>query len=69
MAVDLSMQEELHADQKAIQQMEFVGQLKKLDSNGNVKDAGDDQSMYILKILEKTKGTRLKFSQGILMVL
>ena len=69
MEVDLSMQEELHADQKAIHQMEFVGQLKKLDSNGNVKDARDDQSMYILKILEKTKGTRLKFSQGILMVL
>ena len=40
MEVDLSMQEELHADQKAIQQMEFVGQLKKLDSNGNAKDAG-----------------------------
>ena len=69
MAVDLSMQEELHADQKAIQQMEFVGQLKKLDSNGNAKDAGEDQSMYISEILEKTKGTRLKFSQGILMVL
>ena len=34
-AVDLSRQKELHADPQAIQQMEFVGQLKKLN-NANV---------------------------------
>ena len=31
-AVDLSRQKELEADQKAIQQIEFVGQLKDLDN-------------------------------------
>ena len=47
-AVDLSRQKELDADPKAIQQIEFVGQLKKLnDDNNNV------ESMFILTILEK----------------
>ena len=34
-ADDLSRQKELNADPKAIQQIKFVGQLKKLDDNGN----------------------------------
>ena len=47
-AVDLSRQKELDADPKAIQQIEFVGQLKKLnDDNNNV------ESMFVLTILEK----------------
>ena len=49
-AVDLSRQKELHADPQAIQQMEFVGQLKKLN-NANV----NPESMFILTILEKLK--------------
>ena len=61
-AVDLSRQKELDADPKAIQQIEFVGKLKKLDAYGNATDAGNDQSMFVLTILEKIKETRLKFS-------
>ena len=49
-AVDLSRPKELHADPQAIQQMEFVGQLKKLN-NANV----NPESMFILTILEKLK--------------
>ena len=57
-AVDLSRQRELDADLKAIQQIELVGQLKKLNDDDNV------ESMFIFKILEKIKEARLKFSQG-----
>ena len=32
--------------------------------SSNATDAGNDQSMFILTILEKVKETRLKFSQG-----
>ena len=50
-AVNLGIQKELDADSKAIQQTEFVGQLKKLDDDGNATDAGDnDQSLFILMI-------------------
>ena len=70
MAVDLSRQKELDADPKAIQQIEFVGQLKKLDNNYNATDeVGNDQSMFRLTILEKIKETTLKFSQGKVTVL
>ena len=48
-AVDLSRQKELDADPKSIQQIEFVGQLKKLNADDNVK------SMFILTALEKIK--------------
>ena len=57
--VDLSRQKEL-----AIQQIEFAGQLKKLDADEN-----DAESMFILTILEKIKETRSKFSQGSVTVL
>ena len=63
-SVDLSRQNEFDVDPKAIQQTEFVGQLKKLDGDGNASNAGNDQSMFILMILEKIKETRLKFPQG-----
>ena len=69
LAVDLSRQKELDADPKAIQQIEFVGQLKKLDANDNATDAVDDQFMFVLRIFEKIKEARLKFSQGSLTVL
>ena len=40
---------EIDADPKAIQQIEFVEQLKKLDADDNAKDTGDnDQSLFIL---------------------
>ena len=63
-AVYLSRQKELDADPKANQQIEFVGQLKKLNDNGNATDIDPDQNMFVLTILEKIKETRLKFSQG-----
>ena len=68
MAVDLSRQKELDAYSKAMQQIEFVGQLKRQDNNGTVTDAGSDQSLIVLTILEKIK-ERLKFSQGSVTVL
>ena len=68
-AVDLCRQKELDADPKAIQQIEFVRQLEKLDDNDNAKDAGNDQSMFFPTILEKTKEARLTFSQGSVKVL
>ena len=63
-AVDLSRQKELDADPKAIQQIQFVGQLRKLDNNDNTTDEGNDQSMLVLKTLEKIKETQWTFSQG-----
>ena len=68
-AVVLSRQKELDADPKAIQQTEFVGQLKKLDDDDNATDASNDQSMFLLTILERIKQKRLKFSQGNVTVL
>ena len=38
-AIDLSTQKQLDVDTKAIQQIEFVGQLKKLDVDDNSMDA------------------------------
>ena len=68
--IDLSRQKELDADPKAIQQVEFVGQLKKLDANDSPADtAGNDQSMFVLTILEKIKEMWIKFSQGTVTVL
>ena len=45
-AVDLSKQKELDTDPKAIQQIEFTGQLKKLGDNSNAADVSNDQSMF-----------------------
>ena len=64
-AVYLSRQKVLGADSKAIQQIEFVGQLKNIDA----VNADDAQSMFILTILEKIKKARLKFSQESVTVL
>ena len=50
--------QELDADPIAIQQVEFVGAIKKVDSVN-----GDDRQS-VLMILEKIKETKLKFSQG-----
>ena len=56
-AVDLSRQKELDADQKAIQKIRFVGQLKNEDGV-----SVGSQSVFILIILEKIEETKLKFS-------
>ena len=56
-ALDLRRQKELDADQKEIQQMEFSGQLKKLNNDDNAK------SMLVLIIMGNIKETRLKLSQ------
>ena len=55
----MSRQKELHADPKAIQQIEFVGQLKNPDN-----EIVANEFICVLTILEKIKETRLKFSQG-----
>ena len=69
-AVDSSRQIRLIADPKSIQQIKFVGQLKKLDANDNPTDAGNNhQSMFVLTILEKMIETKLKFSEGSVTVL
>ena len=63
MAVDLSRQKVLDAYPKSIQQIEFVGQLKKVNNAIN-----NPESIFILMILEKIKEKRLKLSQGSLTV-
>ena len=54
----------MDADPKAIYQIEFVAQLKKLDANYNVRDACNDQPMFILAISEKFQKNEFMFSQG-----
>ena len=41
-----------------------MGQLKEIDGYGNATDAGNNQSMFVLTILEKIEETILKFSKG-----
>ena len=68
-ATDLYRQKELDADPKAIQQIEFVGKLKRRNDDVNATDTtGNDQPMFILTNLAKIKEKRLKFSQGSLTV-
>ena len=61
--VDLSKQKELDVDPKAIQQIEFVGRLKKLGAGSNVG------YMFILAILQKIEKMRLTSFQGSVTVL
>ena len=52
----MSRRKELNADPKAIQRIEFVGQLKKkIDNNGNATDGGNDQFFSVLKIFKKSQ--------------
>ena len=62
----MTWQNELDADAKTIQQIEFVEELKKLDDDDDNNGA---ESMFILTILEKVKETILTFSQGSLTAL
>ena len=60
----------LIVDPKAIEQIEFVEQLKELDANDNATDVGNKQSMLVLTIIEKKiKEVKLKLSQGSVTVL
>ena len=56
-ALDLRRQIVSDADQKGTQQVEFYGQLKKLNNDDNAK------SMLVLIIMGNIKETRLKLSQ------
>ena len=62
----MSWQNELDADAKTIQQIEFAEELKKLDDDDDNNGA---ESMFILTILEKVKETILTFFQGSLTAL
>ena len=41
-AFDLSRQKKIDVDAKAIQQIEFIGQLKKIGADGSATDSGND---------------------------
>ena len=56
---------ESDADPKAIQEIEFLGQLKNIDGI----NADGTQNMFISTILDKIKETRLNFSRGSVTVL
>ena len=58
-AVDLSRQKELDANPKAIQEIEFIGELKKLDANDNATDARDNGQSSFSFNFKKIKETRL----------
>ena len=57
----ICVEKNFDAGPKEIHQREFVEQLKKLFNNGNATDADNDQSMFVLTIVEKIKETRLNF--------
>ena len=60
----MSRQKESDADPKAIQQIEFIGQLK-----NPVNRIANGENIFVLTISEKIKETRLKLSQGSVTVL
>ena len=68
-AVNLRKKKQLDAEPKAIQQIEFVEQLRTLNNNGDATDVGTHQNMFALTVLEKIKETQLKFSQERVMVM
>ena len=58
-------EKQLDGDQKAIQQIQFVGQLENVDGI----NAAATQSVFVLAILENIKEAILKVFQGSLTVL
>ena len=46
-SVDLSRENKLEADAKAILKIEFAGQLKKLEGKDNATDAGDNDQLIL----------------------
>ena len=68
----MSEQKELDADPKAIQQIKFVGKLKKLDDDDDDGYDDDDRAeinVYFNDFGKKIKETRLGFSQESVTVL
>ena len=63
-AIELSKQKELDDDLKAIQQIEFIRQLKNSED-----EVFANESIFVINILEKTKEKRLKLSQRSVTVL
>ena len=63
-AIELSKQKELDDDLKAIQQIEFIRQLKNSED-----EVFANESIFVINILEKTKEKRLKLSQRSVKVL
>ena len=56
--------------QKQLKKIRIRWTIKKLDADDNVADVRDnDESMFVLTILEKIKETRLKFSSESVAVL
>ena len=63
--VNLSRQKELDADPKAIQQIEFIEQLKNVDGI----NADGTQDIFILTILKTNQRKEIKISQGSVTIL
>ena len=59
-AVNLRRHNELYTDRKGIQQIEFVEQLKNIDSI----NAYGAESMFVLTILEKNQRNKIKIFSG-----
>ena len=59
-AADLNRQKERDANPKAIQQIEFIGKLKNMDSI----NTDEKQCMFVLTIFENINETRLNVSSG-----
>ena len=68
-AVDLSWGKEIRCRFKSNSTNRIRWTIKKLNGYSNATNAGNDQSMFVLTILEKIKETRLKFSQGTVILL
>ena len=61
----MGWQKELDAHPKAMQLIEFVG----LKKNSDHINADGAESTFVLTILEKSKETKIEFSQGTVTVL
>ena len=66
MAIDLSKQQALDADTKAIQQIDFTGNLNR-GKNDQGQDINDNTTMFF--IIEEAKEINFDFSQGTVKVL
>ena len=55
--------------QKQFDKQNSLDNQKKLNGDGNARDEGNDQSMFILTISQKIKEIKSKFAQGSVTVL
>ena len=67
-AVDLS-RKKIRCLFKSNSKTRLLWRVKNLDDNDNTTDDDNDQSIFVLTVLQKIKETRLKFSQGSVAVL